>query len=59
MACSAVGEKLPLLLLGKAKNPRWPKVLRKRATAPVPYKCSSKGWMTRRIFEEWADKPKK
>ena len=53
VACNAVGEKLPLLCLGKAKNPRWPKVFGKRATAPVSYRGSSKGWMTRRIFEEW------
>ena len=44
---------LTVLCLVKAKSPRLPKVLGKRATAPVPYKGSSKGWMIRRIFEEW------
>lgn len=51
MPCSnALGtHKLPLLVLGKSKNPR----VFKNAQLPVKYQASTKGWMTRNLFSEW------
>ena len=51
--CSAEGELLPLLCIGKAKNPCWPAVLGRKQSAPIPYDSSSKGLMTERIWETW------
>lgn len=54
MPCSnAAGtHKLPLLVVGKAANPR----SLKNFTLPVVYKATSKGWMTRPLFMEWFKK---
>lgn len=51
MPCSnASGKhKLPLLVLGKAANPR----ALKNCILPVVYKATTKGWMTRHLFMEW------
>ena len=47
---SAAGEKLPLLCIGKSKNPRWPVVMGKKANSPVDYDSSKKGWMTEVVW---------
>ena len=48
---SAVGEKLPLLVIGRSKNPRcFP---RDHDLLPVRYVNNSKAWMTGGVFEEW------
>lgn len=48
--CNASGtHKLPLLILGKSKNPR----VFKNASLPVIYNGSKKGWMTRQLFSDW------
>ena len=52
-ACSMSGEKYPLLCIGKAKNPRWPVIMGRKANSPIPYTSSKKGWMTRILFEHW------
>ena len=43
---SATGEKLPVLCIGKSKNPRWPVVMGKKANPRVDYDSSKKGWMS-------------
>lgn len=43
-------EKLPLLMVGKSKNPR---CLKHVKTMPIDYKGNKKAWMTSEIFEEW------
>lgn len=49
--CNAAGShKLPLLVLGKAANPR---AIKNVTSLPVVYKASTKGWMTRPLFMEW------
>ena len=50
------GEKVPLLCIGTAANPRWPTVLGRRANDPVPYTSSKKGWMTRVLSDSWLTK---
>ena len=39
---SAAGEKLPVLYIGKSKNPRWPVVMGKKANPPVDYDRSKR-----------------
>lgn len=52
--CNAAGShKLPLLVLGKATNPR---AFKNVNFLPVVYKASTKGWMTRPLFMEWFKK---
>lgn len=43
-------EKLPLLVIGKSKNPRCFKNIKSKA---VPYEGNKKPWMTAVIFENW------
>lgn len=43
-------EKLPLLVIGKSKNPRCFKNVKK---LPVQYEANKKAWMTSEIFENW------
>lgn len=50
---SAAGEKLPLLCIGKSKNPRWPVVMGKKANSPVDYDSSKKGWMTEVVWVKY------
>lgn len=48
--CNATGtHKLPLLVIGKAQNPR----AFKNCQLPVTYRATSRGWMTRTLFSEW------
>lgn len=42
-------HKLPLLMIGKSKNPR----AFKNKEIPVQYASSSNAWMTREIFKKW------
>lgn len=51
MPCSNVNgsNKLTILVLGKAKKPR----CFGKAQLPVLYSASTKGWMTRKLFENW------
>ena len=44
------GEKMPLLCIGTAAKSRWPMVQGRRATAPLDYASSKKGWMTAQLF---------
>lgn len=43
-------EKLPLLVIGKSKNPRCFKNVK---SLPVLYESNTKAWMTSLIFEKW------
>ena len=51
MTCSMVGKKLPLLVIGKSKNPR--KFPKNHSLLPVTYRSSKKAWMTGAIFKEF------
>ena len=53
VAASMAGEKLPLLVIGKAAKPRCFKNVKK---LPLPYQSNSKAWMTSTIFETWVKK---
>lgn len=52
VCCSMAGEKLPLLCVGSSKNPRWPTIGGRKATPPLKYCSSRKGWMTTAIFSD-------
>ncbi|XP_049271361.1 tigger transposable element-derived protein 4-like [Rhipicephalus sanguineus] len=43
-------EKLPLLVIGKARNPR---CFRAMKTLPVEYESNSKAWITQALFEQY------
>jgi len=47
------GEKLPLLVIGKSKNPR---AFKNISRLPVEYVANKKAWMTGLIFEDWVRK---
>ena len=49
-AANAVGNKLPLFVIGKAKNPRCFKNIKK---LPCRYRSQRKSWMDSVLFEEW------
>ena len=49
-AASTTGEKLPLLVIGKSKNPRCFKNVK---PLPCMYKAQEKSWMDSEIFTEW------
>ncbi|XP_039761883.1 jerky protein homolog-like [Pararge aegeria] len=51
-ANSTGNHKLPLLLIGKSRNPRAFKNVKK---LPLFYKSQSKAWMTAALFTEWYD----
>ena len=51
-ACSATGEKLRPLVIGKSANPRCLKNV-KRDSLGVTYVANKKGWMTTAIFTDW------
>jgi hypothetical protein len=55
LACSATGEKLPPLVIGKPKNPRYFKSINV-AELPVQYEANQKAWMTNQIFMDWIGK---
>ena len=50
MCCSMEGEKLPLMVIGKFRNPRCFKGIKQ---LPVRYEANQKSWMTRDLFERW------
>ena len=43
-------HKLPLLVIGKFKNPRWFKGV---GTLPVNYEANKKAWMNGELFIKW------
>ena len=49
-AANAVGEKLPMFVIGKAKNPRCFKNIK---FLPCRYRNQQKSWMDSMLFEEW------
>ena len=51
LACSAAGEKLTPLLIGKSAKPRCFKGL-ELVTLPVTYRANKKAWMTSVLFKE-------
>ena len=53
LAASAVGEKLPMFVIWKSKNPRCFKNVKH---LPCENKSQKKSWMNSEIFEEWARK---
>lgn len=54
--CSSLGEKLPLLFIGKSKTPRCFKNSTFNSHEhKIKYKHSSKAWMTSSIFIEWLE----
>ena len=48
-AANALGEKLPLFIIGKSKTPRCFKYVKQ-------YRNQMKSWMTSEFFEEWVRK---
>ena len=52
LTASLTGEKLPLLIIGKSKNPRCFKNLNKNNLG-VMYRNNSNAWMTSDIYNEW------
>ena len=49
-AANATGEKLPMFVVGKARNPRCFKNIKK---LPCRYRAQRKSWMDSALFEEW------
>ena len=49
-AGNAIGEKLPMFVIGKSKTPRCFKHIK---NLPCKYKSQKKSWMDSQIFEEW------
>ena len=49
-AANAVGNKLPMFVIGKAKTPRCFKNIKK---VPCRYRLQRKRWMGGVLFEEW------
>ena len=49
-AANAIGNKLPTFVIGKAKNPRCFKNIKK---LPCRYRSQRKSWMDSVLFEEW------
>ena len=54
-ACSATGEKLQPLLIGKSANPRALKNVQRNRLG-VTYVANKKAWMTSAIFTDWLHK---
>uniref|UniRef100_UPI00358F8A17 tigger transposable element-derived protein 4-like n=1 Tax=Myxine glutinosa TaxID=7769 RepID=UPI00358F8A17 len=54
VCCSAFGEKLSLLVVGKSAKPSG--FQGRPARLPVSYECNSKSWMTERLFGQWLHK---
>ena len=55
LACSAAGEKLTPLLIGKSAKPRCFKGL-ELVMLPVTYRANKKAWMTSLLFKEWVER---
>jgi hypothetical protein len=53
VACSATGEKLPPLMIGKAATPR---CFRGHVNLPICYMNNKKAWMTAKIWAQWLDR---
>ena len=53
VSASMMGEKLPLLVIGKSAKPRCFKGVKR---LPLEYKSNSKAWMTCSIFTSWLRK---
>lgn len=53
LACSAAGEKLTPLVIGKSAKPR---CFKGREIMPVTYRHNRKAWMSSVLFTEWIDK---
>ena len=53
VSASMMGEKLPLLVIGKSAKPHCFKGVKR---LPLKYKSNSKAWMTCSIFESWLRK---
>ncbi|XP_013774244.1 tigger transposable element-derived protein 6-like [Limulus polyphemus] len=55
LGCSATGEKLTPLVIGRAANPR---CFRGYSTSslPVTYQANKRAWMTSTIFKDWLQK---
>ena len=49
-AVNAMGDKLPMFVIGKAKNPR---CLKNVKFLPRRYRNQRKSWMDGKLFEEW------
>ena len=54
LACSAKGDKLTLLVIGRAAKPRC--FIGRADTLPVRYTANKKAWMTTAIFMDWLEK---
>ena len=54
IACSAAGEKLKLLVIGKSAKPRSFQGY-KTAVLPATYTHNTKSWMTGAIFRNWLE----
>ena len=52
-AGNAIGEKLPMFVIGKSKTPRCFKHIK---NLPCKYKSQKKSWMDSQIVEEWVCK---
>ena len=50
VATNAIGDKLPMFVIGKAKNPRCFKNVK---FLPCRYRNQRKSWMGGKLFEEW------
>ncbi|KAG0441492.1 Tigger transposable element-derived protein 4 [Dictyocoela muelleri] len=51
-SCNKVCDKLPPLIIGKSKRPRWIKDV-KDFMDSIVYESSPKAWMNKKIFENW------
>ena len=49
LCCSALGEKLKPVVVGKSKNPR----AFKKRHLPITYESNSSAWMTMPLFSDW------
>ena len=49
-AANTMGDKLPMFVIGKTKNPRWFKNVK---FLPCRYRNQRKSWMDGKLFEEW------
>ena len=47
---NAKGERLPMFVIGKSKNPRCFKEIKR---VPCRYRAQQKSWMSSELFEEW------
>ena len=55
LACSASGDKLKPLVIGKSLNPRCFRGVDK-AALPVMYRANKTAWMTSSLFKEWLER---